>query len=309
MPVQVMPRISQQNLISVCICTFKRPELLRRALEGITAQIVPAEHTVKVIVVDNDHRRSAEAVVKQFQKNLDWEIEYDCEPEQNIALARNKAVEKAKGNLVAFIDDDEFPEPTWLFNLFDTYRRYSADGVLGPVIPFYAGEPPLWLIKSEICVRSSFPTGTILRNSRNMRTGNLLLDRHLLDGDDIPFNPRFGRTGGEDTDFFERMLERGRNFVWCNEAPVYEEVPIERQKKSYFIKRALVRGFNRADMEQVISVGTIKSIVALFTYTLCLPVLFAVSHHNFIKFLISYCDHLSKLLGHCGLKLFRERNF
>jgi len=260
-------------------------------------------------VVDNDSQRSAENTVRLFQLNREQKIIYDCEPEQNIALARNKAVEKAKGNLVAFIDDDEFPESTWLFNLFDTYRRYSADGVLGPVIPIFHNKPSAWLIKSEICVRRSFPTGTILRNSRNMRTGNLLLDRHLLDGDDIPFNPRFGRTGGEDTDFFERMLERGRNFVWCNEAPVYEEVPIERQKRSYFIKRALVRGFNRADMEQVISVDTIKSIIALFTYTLCLPVLLAVSHHNFIKFLISYCDHLAKLLGHCGLKLFRERNF
>jgi hypothetical protein len=75
-----------------------------------------------------------------------------------------------------------------------------------------------------------------------MRTGNLLLDKSQLPDGDLVFDPRYGQTGGEDLDFFSRMLRDGRVFVWCDEAVVFEEASLERQTMPYYFKRATARG-------------------------------------------------------------------
>ena len=84
------------------------------------------------------------------------------EPKQNIALARNKAVENAKGDFVAFIDDDEFPTDRWLLTLYKACDEYRVDGVLGPVMPHFDQEPPQWLIKGKFYERQTYPTGFVI---------------------------------------------------------------------------------------------------------------------------------------------------
>ena len=49
--------------ISVCICTFKRPEMLAKALESVISQVTASEFSYEVVVVDNDSQRSAEDTV------------------------------------------------------------------------------------------------------------------------------------------------------------------------------------------------------------------------------------------------------
>jgi len=283
--------------------------MLAKALEGIIAQITNSKFSFEVVVVDNDCYKSAEEAVHAMQLKSKIQIKYDCEPQQNISLARNRAIQNTAGFLIVFIDDDEFPENNWLLELFNTHIRFKADGVLGPVLPYYEGDPPNWLIKSNLCVRSSFPTGTFLSNLNYMRTGNVLFRKTILPDDGHAFNPQFGRSGGEDDDFFNRMLKRNCTFVWCNEARVFEHVPIERQKKGYFINRALIRGVTAAERQNFINIGTLKSVVAVVLYTLSLPFMLLAGQHIFMKYLIKDCDHAAKLLAHCGIKLIRERNF
>ena len=294
--------------ITVCIPTYKRPAMLIRCLDAL-AKLQHEGFTYSIVVADNDAGESAKNVVQEWQKRHHIEIRYEVEPEQNISRARNKAVANSTGEFIAFIDDDEFPEPTWLGDLFVACKKFSVDGVLGPVIPSFEGTPPEWLLKSGLCDRPSFKTGTGLDNSKYMRTGNVFLRRRILDDLDTPFDPRMGRTGGEDADFFDRMLQAGRSFVWCNEARVYEEVPRERQKIDYHVKRAFIRGVTSADQEPFIGLGTMKSIVAVMMYTVSLPFLLAAGRHLFVKYFIKDCDHLAKLFAHCGVKLVRERMF
>lgn len=298
-----------KNHISVCICTYKRPVMLAKALEGIVSQTTDDKFTFEVIVVDNDCHRSAEDIVQHFKIQTGIRIIYDCEPEQNISLTRNRTIRNAEGVLIAFIDDDEFPEESWLLTLYDTYVRFKSDGVLGPVIPYYEGTPPDWLVKSDLCVRSSFQTGTVLSNSKYMRTGNVLFRRSIIPDGEPAFDPKLGRSGGEDADLFDRMLKRGYSFVWCDEARVFENVPVERQTKDYLIKRAFIRGVTSADQEDFISLGTLKSVVAAIFYTVSLPFMLVAGRHIFMKYLIKDCDHLAKLLAHFGIRLVKERKF
>lgn len=299
----------KQDHISVCICTFKRPAMLAKALEGVISQVTDDKFSFEIIVVDNDCNRSAEDTVHRLQIQTGIRIIYDCEPEQNISLTRNRTIRNAEGVLIAFIDDDEFPERNWLLALYDTYVKFKADGVLGPVIPYYEGTPPDWLVKSDLCVRSAFRTGTVLSNSKYMRTGNVLFRKSILSDGEPAFDPKLGRSGGEDADLFDRMLKKGCSFIWCNEAVVLEHVPVERQKKSYQIKRAFIRGVTSADQEDFVSVGTLKSLVAVIIYTVSLPLMLAVGQHIFMKYFIKDCDHFAKLLAHFGIKLVVERKF
>jgi glycosyltransferase involved in cell wall biosynthesis len=68
------------------------------------------------VIADNDRSESARQTVESCTRQLKISISYYVEPEQNIAYARNKAVENAKGDFIGFIDDDEFPIEQWLLN-------------------------------------------------------------------------------------------------------------------------------------------------------------------------------------------------
>jgi len=281
--------------------------MLANLISKLQDQVTENQFSYSAVVVDNDYSQSARDIVKVWQEKSAIQVDYYWEPEQNIALARNKAVANAKGNLIAFIDDDEFPEITWLINLLNTHNKYKAAGVLGPVKPYFEDIPPQWIIKSRVCERPSFPTGTILMNQKETRTGNVLLSKLLFNDEEKPFNPEFGRTGGEDVDFFGRMMERGFNFVWCNEASVYEVVPPDRFKRKYHIKRALLRGVVNASKSSLLTMDTVKSAIALITYTTALPFFLLFGQHLFMKYLIKDCDHIGKILGLLGFKIVAER--
>src|SRR4051812_43278175 len=95
--------------ICVCICTFKRLGFLRRLLAALAAQETGGLFTYSVVVADNDRHESAKAVVDEWTLGSLLRVAYCVQPRQNIALTRNQAIAHAKGDYIAFIDDDEWP--------------------------------------------------------------------------------------------------------------------------------------------------------------------------------------------------------
>jgi succinoglycan biosynthesis protein ExoM len=294
-----------QNHISVCVCTFKRAELLTRLLTKLRCQVTEGEFTFSVVVADNDAEQSAERVVEEFSHATDLKISYCVEPRQNIALVRNKALQNVDGDMIAFIDDDEVPDQKWLWNLLSTYRSFKADGVLGPVKPYFDHEPPAWVRKGRFFERPDYPTGYKL-SWNECRTGNVLFSKRILGLVDVPFRSEFG-TAGEDMDFFRRMIENGCQFVWCSEAAAYELVPELRCTRSFLLKRALLRGSNFPKHPSKRLINFFKSIVAVPAYTLALPILALIGQHLFVKYLVKICDHASRLLAFAGWAVVKER--
>jgi glycosyltransferase involved in cell wall biosynthesis len=283
--------------------------LLENLLDKLESLKTDDLFTYSIVVVDNDDQESARTVVESFAGKSRIPVRYNVEPKRSFALVRNKAIDNAQGDFVAFIDDDEYPGNEWLCQLYKALRAYKADGILGPILPHFAAEPPHWIVKSRVCERKSFKTGTIIKNHSHTRTGNVLLDRALFHHEESPFDPRFGKTGGEDTDFFRRMMERGKVFVWCNEAPVWEVVPKERMEKAYFLRRALLRGFTNSKRITVVSMDTFKSLMAVLLYTAAVPFCLVMGQHVFMKYLIKNCDHIGKLLGIFGMSPVEQRSF
>jgi len=293
---------NETNHISVCICTYKRPRFLKRLLEELGCQDTGGLFTYSIVVADNDHLQSGEAVVRDFAAASSIPIRYCVEPRQNIALARNKAIENASGDFIAFIDDDEYPSPDWLIRLVGAIESYGADGVLGPVLPCFLTPPPDWIIRGRFFDRPSFPTGTWLRWGQT-RTGNVLFRRRIFDDPANSFRAEYGR-GREDSDFFRRMIAKGMRFVWCAEATVHETVPPERFRRTYLLKRALLQG--RAPYNQGWPVA--KSLVAAPAYALALSFLPLLGHHVFMRYLIKECYHLGVIFALLGIDSPRTRN-
>jgi glycosyltransferase involved in cell wall biosynthesis len=295
-----MPKKTEH--ICICICTYKRPELLQGLLENLKNQVTDDLFTYSIVVADNDQERSAEAVVSQFASSALVAIIYRMEPEQNIPMARNRAVAVAVGDYLAFIDDDEFPAKDWLLNLLKACHKYKTDGVVGPVIRYFSEKPPRWILKGNFWQRPMYATGLVIEGYQG-RVNNALLKKEVFAGQPEPFRPEF--RAGEDWDFFTRMIEAGRIFVWCQEAVVYEFVPPTRWKRSFILKRSLLQGsvnpLHRTFGEAKIG----KSMIAVLAYAVLLPFAAILGHHLLMILLVKLVWHLGSVLSFFGIQVIK----
>jgi succinoglycan biosynthesis protein ExoM len=222
--------------IDVLVCTYRRPELLARTLDGI-ARCAAGLPGIRVIVVDNDVRQSARTASQAWALRSGLALDYLSQPVQNISLSRNLALDRARAPWVACIDDDEVPGPEWLRGLLGAARHYRADVVFGPVISEFDRGAPAWATQGSLFQRRRFPTGTLIPH-KEMRTGNVLLRRECLREGRFRFDPALGLSGGEDSDFFARLTGAGCRAVWCDEAWVREWTPGSRTRLAWVLKRA-----------------------------------------------------------------------
>lgn len=299
--------------ISICILTYRRNEMLENLLRKLALQETFDLFSFSVVVVDNDAKGLARETVERMKKDLDMKITYSIEPEQTIPAGRNHALRLGKGNYIGIIDDDEFPPQLWLATMYRALKAFDVDGVLGPVHPFFDKQPPSWLVKGKFCERPVHRTGTLLHWSQT-RTGNVLLRRDVFDKHSLYFNEKF-KTGGSDQEFFRQAMSFGWRFIAVEEAPVYEIVPPMRLGKSYYLKRALVNGFNANKYSTPQKDGLprvkvfVKSSVALVIYILVLPFSSLFGGHVVMNFMEKGCHHLSRLLAILGIELIKKRDF
>jgi succinoglycan biosynthesis protein ExoM len=291
--------------ISVCICTYQRPALLRRLLESLREQETNGEFAYSIVVTDNDAAESGRPLIAELAPSFPVPLTYCTEPRRSIAHARNTSLAHARGDAIAFIDDDEFAPPDWLATMRAALLRFNVAGILGPVRPHFDHTPPRWVIRGRFCERPEHPTGFQM-DWRSCRTGNVLLKRTILAGLNPVFAPAFG-TGGSDVDFFRRMIEAGNAFLWCNEAFVHEVVPPSRANRGYMLRRGLLRGGNAARHSRGRWSNLAKSLIAVPVYSLLMPLLLFIGHHHFMRFMISWCDHVGRIAGNVGIRFVKSR--
>ena len=225
--------------ISVCIATYRRPDRLAALLDDLVVQqLLPDQ----VVVVDNDAAGSARGVVERRRHaGTPFEIVYGVQTEQNISLTRNRTVELAAGEWLAFIDDDERAPPDWLKLLAEATERFAADGALGPVEPVVPPEAPEWIRRGGFYRWARFKTGTVVPLNK-LRFGNVMLRGALLRERTAPFDRAYGLTGGEDGELLGRLVHLGARIVWCDEALVHEPVEASRLSLRWLLLRSLRGG-------------------------------------------------------------------
>jgi GT2 family glycosyltransferase len=117
----------EAGALSVVICTRGRPEMLKACLASLAAQARPPG---EIIVIDNCASRSAEAVAAGRAG-----VTYLHEPRPGLSRARNAGVAAARGELVAFTDDDVGLPPNWTGEVMRAFTDPLVDAVTGLVLP------------------------------------------------------------------------------------------------------------------------------------------------------------------------------
>lgn len=206
--------------IDIGICTFRRDSLYE-TLASLSRQNLEPDWRVRVIVADNDEQPVKQSEIEALAKNLGLDLKYVHAPARNISIARNACLDNADADFLLFIDDDETAEPEWLSSLLETASRERAKIVFGPVYAIYPPGAPKWMRDNEI--HSSVPSALKGKVETGF-SGNVLLDRREPSVRDARFRLDFGKTGGEDIEFFFRHYRNGLNMAISKTAVVYEPV-------------------------------------------------------------------------------------
>lgn len=227
--------------VTVVVCTYNRSQSLRRTLARLAEQRVDG-FEYEVIVVDNNSRDDTRQAVTESQVAFGGRLRYLFESRQGQSYARNAGVGQARGEVVAFTDDDVEPEETWLSRLHATFSRFEADCVFGKVLPQWDAEPPPWLgpyFQHRLAMVDRGSETRVVTSARDQFVGanfavRLVVLEHL-GGFNIALGNRGDRLSGEeDTELFERLLTLGVRIVYTPEAVVHHHVQRERMSKRYF---------------------------------------------------------------------------
>jgi cellulose synthase/poly-beta-1,6-N-acetylglucosamine synthase-like glycosyltransferase len=233
--------------VAVCICTCDREPLLRECLDAVSQALrtaPPAAAELSVLVVDNQPGGGAAAVCDAVRAALPCPLRYATEPERGISFARNRAVREALAGgaeLVAFLDDDDLPDPDWLVRLLERQRETGADLVFGAwrwpadfaLRPWQRGIK--FFAAADFHKRNRFglpaAAGTF-----NVAIRRSLLERMAADGP--LFRRQFALAGGGDTDFFVRAHASGASHAVAEDSRVVRRWEPARMTLSGVLRRA-----------------------------------------------------------------------
>jgi len=132
-------------LVSLIICTYSRPVTLQETLKSILEQQLDGTFDMEVIVVDNSASGQMKAALDPYYSRFSGQLRYVHEPVQGKSRALNSGVRNAKGDIIAFTDDDVIADGQWLSTLIRCFHEHTCDGVGGRVMPIFPDATPQWI--------------------------------------------------------------------------------------------------------------------------------------------------------------------
>lgn len=294
-----------QPIVAICVVTYRRPSCLARLLGGLSRLSFDEdmEPDLTVVVVDNDLGHSARAVCDEWETRIRWPLRYEQEPHRGIAQARNHAVHVAgSAEFIAFVDDDEVPDPDWLQELLRVQKQYGADVVCGPVLPVFGTQVPDWL--RSFYERARSRTGDPVAAAS---TNNVLIRRESALGLGVWFDERLGLSGGEDTHFFRRLLRLPARVVWADGAIVQEFIPESRLTVAWVLRRAYRAGQTLAFCDRAVegsfrprAIRLTKGCLRVLQGLLILPFGLALGREATVRSLRRVCWGAGSITGLVG---------
>jgi glucosyl-dolichyl phosphate glucuronosyltransferase len=231
--------------VTVIVCTFNRSGLLANALASVASSILPDSVNWEVLVVDNNSNDRTRSVVEEVSRQHPGRFRYLFEAKQGKSLALNSAISNARGDILAFMDDDVTVEPTWLRRLTAPLESEEWAGVGGRILAAEAFSAPHWFRLEEPfdlggplfahfdhgdkpgeLYRPPYGANMAFRKSMFAKYGGFRAD----------LGPRPGSAiRNEDTEFGRRLFSGGERLYYEPAAVVYHPVPQERIQKKYFL--------------------------------------------------------------------------
>ncbi|MEE3330739.1 MAG: glycosyltransferase family 2 protein [Myxococcota bacterium] len=120
---------------TVVVSTRDRASSLEIVLEFLAHQRVPADLSWEIVVVDNAPRDEIRALVRDAETRSPAPVRYLAEPRLGLSAARNRGWREARGDVVAFLDDDTRPDVDWLAQMLEPYEDADVAAVCGRLVP------------------------------------------------------------------------------------------------------------------------------------------------------------------------------
>jgi glucosyl-dolichyl phosphate glucuronosyltransferase len=239
--------------VVICTCWTERWDDLVGAIESVRSQTVRPRELVLVV----DHNPGLARRARER-----WADVSVVENARDIGLsnARNAGIDHAKGEVVAFLDDDAVAEPQWLENMLPAYAEDSVIGVGGSIEPLWNDSRPAWFPEEFGWVVGCTYTGLPDRPTavRNVIGTNMSFRRDVFDviGG---FESRIGQVGAspircDETELCVRARQRWpeRSIVYDPRVRVTHRVTARRTQWGYFVSRCYVEGRSKAVVARLV---------------------------------------------------------
>ena len=245
--------------ISVILCSFNRCECLAKALASVACLNLPEHVGWEVLVVDNNSTDGTREVVQDYCRRYPSHFRYLLEHHPGKSHALNAGIREARGEVIAFIDDDVIVEPAWLHNLTSSLQSGHWAGAGGRILPQGSFAAPPWIPLQDryaLAPLAVFNPGLTAGSLGEPPFGaNMAYKRRVFEqygGFRTDLGPGAGAgrpQKSEDSEFGHRLLEAGEQLRYEPSATVYHAIPEFRLKMRYFLgwwfdkARADVRAF------------------------------------------------------------------
>ncbi|MBD2260342.1 hormogonium polysaccharide biosynthesis glycosyltransferase HpsE [Pseudanabaena sp. FACHB-2040] len=239
--------------VTIAICTYNGAARLPKVLQCLRSQRHSHTFSWSVLVVDNNSTDATAEVAQHYQ--VDWPQTYPLfyvfEPRQGLAFARRCAIEQTQSPLIAFLDDDNWPDPDWVAAVHAFGSRHPQVGAYGgQILPHYEVPPPTGFDQIAACLAvNEQRLGPHRYSPHQWRfpAGAGLVVRRQAWLDTVPDQPRLkGVCGsaltskGEDLESLSYLNLAGWE-IWHNPAMQIEHfIPRHRLEPEYLIR--LFRG-------------------------------------------------------------------
>lgn len=245
-------------MVSVVVCTLKRPHYLSKALEGLAGQTL-APDRFEVLVIDNGPDAETARVAAEFADSA-VPPRYAIESRRGLSHARNRGWREARGEFVAYLDDDAVPDRAWLENVVSVLgERDEALGMLGgQVTPIWEAERPAWLSDGLLGYLTMVDLGPGRRTVDSLDGivgANMIVPRRLLEATG-GFSIRLGRKGrsllsNEELYLKRRLADMGYHALYASDVRVEHHVSRERLSRRWFLRRLYWQGRSDAMVRRI----------------------------------------------------------
>lgn len=218
--------------VSVVLCTRNRAQRIPAVLEHLARQEYPS---FEVVLVDN---APSDDAVRRVVPPEGLSYRYVLEPRPGLSWARNAGTAAAEGRLLAFLDDDEVPDPWWLAEMVRGFRATADVGCVGGMIlpAAVATQAQDWFEQKgghskgrgfdPAVFRRGGPQSPLYPLPAFGAGGNMAFRAEVLadiGGFDVALGSGTPARAGEDTYAFTRVLLAGHAMVYQPSALVRHE--------------------------------------------------------------------------------------
>lgn len=227
---------------TVALCTHNHADRLERTLADLTALRLPRA-PIEFLVIDNGSRDATPDLLQGHRWPEGFNARVVREEKLGLSNARNRAVREARGEYIIFMDDDETADPEWLCAFERLIDDHSPDAFGGRIEVLFEDERPRWLTDDLL--------GFLGQLNRSDSVTPLIDADSYFHGGNFGFRKRAGEavgdfdsmlgrrgtdnTGGEEVEFYRRLLSAGCKVWWTPHAVIHHRIQACKLARGYFI--------------------------------------------------------------------------